>query len=102
VIGRTVQRYSGSEKAAKGICEQTPFRIEYRKMIKSGRTGWRRTSIFAFPGIQTNVVMISARAHKGCFIADSRNEFEAENATIKIQGTIKIGNFEMHMPDPHA
>jgi hypothetical protein len=102
VIRSSIQRNSGRGKAAKRIGQQTSLRIENRKMVKSGESVRGRTSTFAFPSIQTNVMVVSAGTYKRRFISYSSHEFETENATVKIQGAIEIRNFEVHVPDPHT
>ena len=46
-------------------------------------------------------MMITASGNKRGFVAVVFHQFKSENATIKIQRTLEIGDFEMDMADAH-
>jgi hypothetical protein len=46
-------------------------------------------------------MMITASGNKRGFVAVAFHQFKSEDATIKIQRALKIGDFEMDMADAH-
>src|SRR6266536_3215843 len=89
-------------QASKGLGQSGAGRIQNREMIKAGRAlrWWR--PIAALPGIESNMMMITARGNKGRFFAISLGQLEPENATVKIKRALQIRHLQMHMPDADA
>ena len=46
-------------------------------------------------------MMITASGNKRGFVAVAFHQFKSEDATIKIQRALAIGDFEMDMADTH-
>ncbi len=51
----------------------------------------------AFPGVETNVVVISARRNEGCVAAVALGQLETEHAAVKPERTLKIRDLQVHM-----
>jgi hypothetical protein len=56
----------------------------------------------AFPGVQTEVMVIAARRNERRAGAQALGHLKAQYTAIKRKRTIEIGHLEMNMPDPHA
>src|SRR4029453_15263819 len=89
-------------QASKGLGQGGAGRIQNREMIKAGCALLRWRPIAAFPGIEPNVMMITARGNKRCFFAKALCELEPKNAAVKIERPLQISHLQMHMPDVHA
>ena len=46
-------------------------------------------------------MMVSAGGYKRGFSSILLRELKTKNATVETQRPLEIGNFEMHMADPH-
>ena len=69
-------------------------------MIKSGGSLCRRRSSGTFPGIQGDVMVITARGEERGAVPQPLNNLEAEYAVIEVDCPRKIGNLQMDMADP--
>src|SRR5882724_482025 len=76
--------------------------IQNREMIKAGRALWRCRPIATLPGVESDVMMITARGNKGRFFAMALCELEPKNAAVKIERALQMSHLQMHMPDVHA
>ncbi len=70
-------------------------------MIKPGGARRRRRSAFALPGIQRDMVVITAGRHESR-ARHALGQLEAEHPDIEIERAVEIGDFQMDMADPHA
>ncbi len=61
-------------------------------MIKAGRARRRRRSAFTLPGIQRDMMVITARRHEGR-ARHALGQLEAEHADIEIERAVEIGDF---------
>jgi hypothetical protein len=68
-------------------------------MIQTRRARWRRRTARAFPGVQPDVVMITACRDERCLRAEPLPQFKTEHAAIKFQRAFEVGDFEMDMAD---
>jgi fluoride exporter len=68
-------------------------------VIEAGGSRMWGCTALAMPGVQADVVMISAGRDEGCSIAIALGEIESEHTAIKRKGTLEIGYPEMHMAD---
>jgi hypothetical protein len=57
---------------------------------------------FAFPGVETDVVMIAAGGDERGVRAQALHQLEAEHAAIEAKCAVEIGDLEMDMPDAGA
>jgi hypothetical protein len=57
---------------------------------------------FAFPGIETDMVMVTARGNEGRAGTEALHQFEAEHAAVETQRTVEIGDLEVNMADPRS
>ena len=71
-------------------------------MIEARGAGQRRRTAPAFPGVETDVMMIAAGGDKRRLAAEPLDQLKAEHAAIKRQRPVEIGYFQMHMADAHA
>ena len=66
-------------------------------MIQASSIFRRRRHAFAVPGIQTDVMMITAGGNKSRLITIFHHQLKTQQAAIKIERALQVGNFEMHM-----
>src|SRR5665213_916054 len=71
-------------------------------MIEAGRAPGRRLAPAAFPGVEPDVVVVAAGRDKGGLGAIALNELEAEDAAIKGERAVEIGDLEVDMANAHA
>ncbi len=71
-------------------------------MIEAGRAGRWRASAFAFPGVQSDVMVVAAGRQKCRLAPVSLREFEAEHVPVKRERPIKVGHLQMDMTDAHV
>jgi len=58
------------------------------KMVEPGGTRSRRRAAFAFPGVQSDVVVITACREERCVMPVALHQIKAEHATIEGDGAI--------------
>ncbi len=102
VIACAVERNLRHVQAAQRVGQFGACRIQNGEMIKAGCSMRWRTSARALPSVQTDVMMITAGGDKRGIIAVALHQFKSEYATIKIQRTLEICDFEMDMADADA
>jgi hypothetical protein len=57
---------------------------------------------FAFPGVQTDVVVIAAGRNERRARTQALRHLKPQHAAIKSQRAIEIGHLEMNMPDARS
>lgn len=71
-------------------------------MVQPGGSGWWWTSTGALPGIETDVVVITARRHKCRLGAIALGQFESQDAAVKAEGTLKVGDLQVDVAYAHT
>src|SRR6266480_8148761 len=102
MIARPCKRNVRLHQASKGLGQSSAGRIQNREMIKAGCALWRWRPISALPGVESNMMMITARGNKCRFFAVSLCQLEPENAAIEIERPLQISHLQMRMPNAHA
>src|ERR1700709_2786256 len=85
--------------AMQRIGERGAGRVQNRGVKQPGGAGRRWMAALALPGVQPDVVVITARRNECRLVAVTLHDLEAEHAAIKSQRAVEIGDFEMNMPD---
>src|SRR5665213_2229058 len=65
VVRGSVERDGRRQQSPQRVSQQSAARIENRHMKKARRARRRRRTTTAFPGVQSDVVMIATGGHKG-------------------------------------
>jgi hypothetical protein len=99
VIARPVERHAGGAHAEQRLAERRAIRISDGEVIEARRPFRRRIAALAFPGIQTDVMVIAAGAQECRGPAHALRDFKAKHARIERDGTLEICNFQVHVPD---
>jgi len=102
MVARAGERDAGVDQPPQRIGEIGAGRVKHRQMVEAGCAGWRRSAAAAFPSVETDMVMITARRHEGCVPAIGLHQLEAEHAAIEAERPVEIGDLEVNMPDPGA
>jgi hypothetical protein len=99
MIAGAVKLYPFGQKPLQRIGEVGTCRIENCQMIKA-RSSWRRRpSALALPGVEPDVVMITAGRDECCLRSVFLHQLESQDAAVELECAIKIGNFQMNMAD---
>src|SRR5437588_10045582 len=68
-------------------------------MIKAGVAVRRRRTALAFPGVQTDVMVITSGGEEGGLVSVSLGELEAEHVAVKAERAVEISHFQVHVAD---
>ena len=66
-------------------------------MIKASRTAYWRWAAKALPGIQSNVMVVSASREKSGGIADTLSDRKYEYVTVEGERAVEIGDLKVDM-----
>src|SRR2546421_9966980 len=82
-------------QTAQGISEFRASRINNGHVVKPGRTpmGWRTT--LTFPGVQSDVMVITASGKEGRLGSITLREFKSEHIARKCKRPIEVRDFQM-------
>ena len=93
---------SSAQDAMQRVRQGWPGRIKDRGMKQPGGTGRRRMAAFAFPGVQSDMMMIAAGRDEGRAGAHPLHQFETKHIAIEPERAIEVRHLEMDMPDAGA
>ena len=99
VVGRAIKRDLRATEAAQRIGQRRTRGVENGDVVKSGRARRRRFPAEAFPGVESDVMMITAGGNERGLRAEALHELEAEYTTVERERPIQVGNLEMHVAD---
>src|SRR5438132_10474075 len=68
-------------------------------MIKAGRIAMRRRTAVTFPGVQSDMMMITTSREKRRLLPVALREFESQHVTIEHNCAIKVGDLQMNVSD---
>jgi len=102
VIGSAVERNLRLDQTAQRIAQRRAGRIEDREMVQAGRALGRRRAAAALPGVEPDVMMITAGRNERRLQAKPLRQLKAEYAAIKGQRPVDIGDLQMHVADADA
>lgn len=71
-------------------------------MIKTGAFGWWWRTSRAFPGIEANMMVVAAGGNKCGSASVSLRQLEAENAAVKLECALQIGDFQVNVADANG
>jgi hypothetical protein len=97
VIGGAFKWNFCLDETAQCVGEFLPRWIKNRQMIKASgaRRWWRPTG--AFPGVQTDVMVIASSREKRYFLSVPLRDLKAENVPIKVERTFQVGHLQMNV-----
>ena len=102
VIAGAIELDSRLNHPIQRIGQRRAGRIENRGVKQPGGARRRRMAAFAFPGVQSDMVVIAAGRNERRAGTHSLHDLEAEHAAIESQRAIEIGDLEMNMPDARS
>src|SRR5215211_926791 len=76
--------------------------IENRQMIEAGGAGRGRCAAAAFPGVETNMMVVVASRDKGDLRSHALLNLESKNVAVERERAIDVGNLQMHVTYPDA
>ena len=97
VVGGSIERNLVLDERFEGSAEIGARGKHNREMIETGGSGCGRLAVAAFPGVEPDVVMISAGGDKGSGRAKALHELKAEHTTVKVESTIQVRDLEMNV-----
>jgi hypothetical protein len=75
--------------------------IKNGDMVKAGGTGWRGRTARAFPGVQPNVMMVTAGGKEGGLLSETLREFKAQDVAIESERAVEVGHLQVNVADSH-
>ena len=102
VVRSTIERDFVFDEAEKGIGQRGAIRVENGDVIEAGGAVWRGFAATAFPGVEADVVMITAGGDKRGLGAVALGELETEDAAVEGEGALQIGHLQMNVADADA
>src|ERR1700682_1126161 len=70
-------------------------------MIKTGCAGGRRRATRALPRVQADMMVITTCGDEGSLRSVALHQLKTQHATIKLEGTFKVRDFEVDMADAY-
>ena len=99
VVAGAIEWNIRRHQSLQGIRQRRPRRVKNGKMKETGATGrWGRPGE-TFPGVEADVMMISASRDKGGASTPALRQLEPENAAIEFQRSFQVGDLEMDVTD---
>jgi hypothetical protein len=97
VIRRPIQPHLRVDQAIERITQRCTRRVYQRQVIEPGCSWSRMRSAQTFPGIQPNVMVVSARRDECGSIAKAKHQFEAKHTAVEVERAIQIGDLQVNM-----
>jgi len=102
VVGGALERDSGFDEAAKGVGEIGAGGVKDGEVVEAGGAGRGGMAVGAFPGVQPDMLVVSAGGDEGGRAAHLLHELESEDAAVEIEGAGERGDFEVHVSNASA
>src|SRR5213075_799370 len=102
MIARAIEGNVCSGQSSQGVGERGARRIENREVIEPRAIRRRRRPRFAFPGVESDVMMIAAGGNERGLRTVALSQFETEDATVELQRAFDVRDLEMDMADANA
>src|SRR5581483_4563023 len=99
VVAGAVEGNAGRDEPAQRVAQRGPRRIEDGKVVEAGGAGRRRRAAEALPGVEADVVMISAGRNERGLAPAPLHQLEAEDAAIERQRALEVRHLEVHVTD---
>ena len=99
VVGRAFERDAGGDEAAQGVGERGAVGIKNRGVVEAGGAGGGRGAAAAFPGVEADVVMVTAGGDERGLRAEALHEFEAEHVAVEGERAVEVGDLEVDVAD---
>src|SRR3954465_4891112 len=99
MIGGTIEGNAGLDHATQRIAQSRARGIKDCQVIQTrGSCSGRRTA-FALPGIQPDMVVVSAGRDECGRVAHALHDLESQHADVKAERAFKVRDLQMHMAD---
>ena len=95
VVGRAIQRNLGFGQATQRVGQGCTGRIENGGVVEPRAAGRRGRATETFPGVQSDMVMITSGGDERGLRTVTLNEFEAEHTDIEVECALQVGDFEV-------
>src|ERR1700731_5483441 len=99
MVARGVEWHLGGERPPQRAGEIGAGRVDDREVIKPGGAWGGRLAAPALPGVESDVVVISAGRNEGRLVAEALHQLEPQHARIEGQRAVEIGNLQMDVAD---
>src|SRR5207302_10557891 len=77
-------------------------RIQNRNVIQPGRARWRWRAARAFPGVQPDVMMITAGREERGLSSHPLRDLEAQDVAVECERSFEVGHFEVDVTNSDA
>ena len=102
MIGCAVERHVRLDQPSQRLAQRRAIGIADGHVIQPRRPRRRRLTVTALPRIESDVMMIAPGRQKRRLAAHARRDVEAENAVVKGNGAVQVGDLEMDVSDVYA
>lgn len=99
VVGRAVDHDARGEHAVQRVRQRGAIRVKDRGVVESGRAGRGRTAAAAFPGVESDVVVVAAGGNERGLRAEALGDFEPEHTAVEGKGSVEVGDLEVDVTD---
>jgi hypothetical protein len=99
VVGGAIEGDVGGDETAEGVGEGGPGGVEDGDVIEAGCMGGRRGAAGAVPGVQADVMVVSAGEEEGGAGAVTLCHFETQHVAIECDCAVKIGDLQVNVAD---
>src|SRR5688572_1851153 len=101
VIRSAFDLHAVIEKALERGGEFSASRVKDREMIQASAAWWRLRSVFAGPGVESDMMVIAARGKEHSAVAVALRNRKAEDVTIETDGAFEVRHREVNVTDSH-
>ena len=92
MIGSAFERNVGKNQATKGVGQFSAGGIDNGDVIEAGGAERGRGAMTALPGVETDVVVVTASGKKSGAVANTLRDLKAEDVTIEGERAIQVGD----------
>ena len=97
VVGGSVEWDVGGDEAAQSVGQGCSRGIEDGEVVEAGGSGCGRLAAERLPGVEADVVVVTAGGEEGCGIAHALGDVEAEDAVVEGEGAVEVGDAEVNV-----
>ena len=102
MIARSIERDLRGEEPAKCVRELRAVRVKNREVEQASAIRRRRRTTEAFPGVEPDMMVITAGRNKRGLRSEALRQLETEDAAVKPERALEVSNFEMNVADARA
>ena len=99
MVGGPVEAYAMLHESSKGSGQGAAVWVTKGRVIESCGPSRRRPTSAGLPCVQSDVVVVAARAEERGLIAHSLGHLEPEDARVERDGAVQVSDLQVDMAD---